>query len=266
MDRHPKITIEGSTLWAPDPHKGTHLPEPDLTPTYGYQSRIISTAAHSESDTTSRNSPKPVAPMPETAQHPGRELIQEPSVPPRHPLVIYDNDGNQVWPPLEQESEPGGVKGLPGWAATLGVTVAVVLVVLGALVAVIAASFGPERLFESRYAGPRERAIMHESSVACANAVQQTMPLKSVQFIESFDPDAKDVAEGLFETGGTLKFVNTTEEPYIHTYSCTVEVDGDAGHISRIVVQNPANEEPLVDYSPDEEERQSGSGEKTVLV
>lgn len=266
MDRHPRITIEGSTLWTPDPHKDTHLPESDLTPTYGYQSRIISTVPHSESDTASRNSPRPAAPAPEATRHTEREVVQRPSVPPRYPLAIYDNDGNQVWPPLEQESEPGGVKGLPGWAATLGVTVAVVLVVLGALVAVIAASFGPERLFESRYAGPRERAIMHESSVACANAVQQILPLKSVQFVESFDPDTRDVAEGLFETGGTLKFVNTTEEPYIHTYSCTVEVDGDAGHISRIVVQNPADEEPLVDYSPDEEERQSGSGEKTVLV
>lgn len=266
MDRHPKTTIEGSTLWSPAPHENTRPSEPALTPTYGYQSRIINTAPHSESDTVSRNDPRPVAPAPEATRHTERGMVQTPSVPPRYPLTIYDNDGNQVWPPLEQESEPGGVKGLPGWAATLGVTIAVVLVVLGVLVTVIAASFGPERLFDSRYAGPRERAIMHESSVACANAVQQTLPLKSVQFIESFDPDTRDVAEGLFETGGTLKFVDTIEEPYVHTYSCTVEVSGNAGHISRIVVQNPAEEEPLVDYSPDEEERQSDSGERTVLV
>lgn len=266
MDRHPKTIIEGSTLWSPLPHEDTRPSEPALTPTYGYQSRIINTAPHSESDTALRNAPRPVAPAPEATRDTEGETVQTPSVPPRYPLAIYDNDGNQVCPPLEQKSEPDGVKGLPGWAATLGVTIAVVLVVLGVLATVIAASFGSERLFDSRYAGPRERAIMHESSVACANAVQQTLPLKSVQFIESFNPDTRDVAEGVFETGGTLKFVNTTEEPYIHTYSCTVEVNGDAGHISRIIVQNPADEEPLVDYSPDEEERQSGSGEKTVLV
>ena len=216
MDRHPTTTIEGSTLWSPPPHKDTRPSEPALTPTYGYQSRIVNTVPHSESDTASRNSPRPVAPAPETAQQPGREVVRETSVPPRHPLVIYDNDGNQVWPPLDQESETGGVKGLPGWATTLAVTVAVVLAVLGVLVTAIAASFGPGRLFESRYVGPRERAIMHEPSIACANAVQQTLPLKSVQFIESFDPDTRDVAEGVFETGGTLKFVDTTEEPYVH--------------------------------------------------